>query len=176
VTRARGPEIQLEVGAIADTPLRPQASPPLSAGARLRLFVGNRWVGGVIGVAGVSPTTLTVTGDRARLTRVPIDLAVRGRVNAGRFAASLDIGAVAAVQITQGLDVSPPLRETRLELGVLLGAAAQYRAWARVAPFVSLQAELVPSPYHLTLPALGTVGTTPAYWLAAEIGVSIALR
>jgi len=172
----RLPSVQLEIGGVFDAAPRSVSNSLFSGGAQVRLFVGARYVGAVVGIAGLSPTTLQVTGARARLARVPIDLAVRGQLRRGRLALSLDAGVVIAIQITNGLDVAPSLEETRMEVGVRIAAKVEYWAWKRVAPFIAIQGEYVPVPSDLVLPAAGIVGTTPQFWVGGALGLALRLR
>ena len=166
----------LEVAGLVDAAPRSGTNSLWSGGAALRLFVGARHVGGLLGIAGLSPTTMGLGMASARLTRVPIDVGVRGQLRRGRLGLSLEGGAVMTIQITEGVDVTPSLRETRLELGVRAAAKVEYWVTRRIAPFVAIHGEYVPLPYDLVLPAVGTVGMTPRFWVGAMLGLALRLR
>jgi hypothetical protein len=126
-------------------------------------------------VAIVSPTTMALPGVRAELRRVPFDLGARARLRGGRLGITGDAGAVIAVLLTRGLDSPVGMQSTRVELGLRAAVAVELDT-SRVAPFLALQAELIPRAYDLVLPGTGTVGTTPQMWLGAILGLSIKLR
>jgi hypothetical protein len=176
VPAGRRTHIALEVGGVFDAAPRPGSNSVYSGGAQVRLYVGAAHFGGVVSVAGLSPTTLDVPPARARLRRVPLALSLRGQLRRGRLGLSLDLGAVVAVQITDGVDVAPSVEQTRLELGIRLEAKLEYWAWRRIAPFLAIQGEYDPVPYNLVLPSAGIVGTTPPGWVGAVAGLAFALR
>jgi hypothetical protein len=166
---------------VVEAGARFDAAPPgstalYSGGAEMRLYVGSAHVGGVIGVAGLSPTTLDVPPARARLTRIPFDVGARGRLRRGRVGLALELGLVLAAQITEGVDVTPSVRATRLEVGLRASARVELWAWRRLAPFFALVGEYVPVPYELVLPSAGIVGTTPLGWVGGVAGLALAVR
>jgi hypothetical protein len=167
--------VQLEVGGLFETALK-TANGLYSGGAQLRLFVGSRYVGAVVAVAGLSPTELELRGTRVRLTRVPFDIGLRGRYRLHKVDLALDGTLVMGLQNTKGLDPGLGVEENRLEIGFRVVAKVEYWALRRVAPFIALQTEVVPKPYDLVVPGLGVAGTTPQYWLGAVAGVALALH
>jgi hypothetical protein len=171
----RLPNVQLEVaGVFTAAALGPGPAP--TGGASLALFAGGRWVGGVLGVTGLAPTELALTGARARLIRVPIELAVRGRLILRRWVLTLQLGLVLGAQITEGLDVPASLRQGRLEVGISAGARVEVWATRRLAPFLALAVEGIPVPYDLEIPGTGVVGQTPRLWTSLAIGLAFRAR
>jgi hypothetical protein len=172
------PTFQLELGGVVDVGPRPGADTAVSGGGQLRGYLGGRYVGAVLGVSGLSPTTLELTKAEAQLTRVPIDLGVRGVLPRGRWTAALDLGPAMTLQITEGLKITPSIRETRLEFGIRLAARVEYWGWKRVAPFFAFQGEVVPAPSNLTVGNAGVVvvGTPPQRWLGAVLGAAFRVR
>jgi hypothetical protein len=142
----------------------------------MRLFVGVPWIGGIIGLSGTSPAVLALRGASARLARVPIDLGLRLVFHRRRLALAGDLGAAAAILITDGLGVPGAVRSVSVELGLRAAVGLEWWLHRRVAPFVSFQTVILPRPHDLVLLPAGTVGTTPSVWLAGLIGVSVALR
>jgi hypothetical protein len=120
--------------------------------------------------------TLGLTGARARLIRIPIDLSARGQLHRGRAGFSLDLGLALTPQITSGLDVPVSQTETRLEVGLRLATRVEVLLGQRVAPFAMVHAEYIPVPFNLVLPGGQIVGTTPPYFIGAALGVAFRLR
>jgi hypothetical protein len=165
--------VELEAAALLD------AAPQMelySGGAAAALFVGARYVGGVLGVGALSPTTLELKGARARLWRIPVELGLRGRLRRGRVGLAIDAVAFVGAQVTEGLDVVNARTDTRAELGVGVAARIEWVATRRWVPFLAFRAEVVPEPYNLTLPSVGVVGTTPQYWVGGALGIALAIR
>jgi hypothetical protein len=175
-TRRRRPVVVLTVAPSIAVALAARAQQPVAAGGELQLFVGNRFVGGVIGAEGLSPVTLQVTGARALLTRLPLWAALRGQLRRRTLELAIDLGLVLSFQVTEGLDVRPSVHETRLGLG--LRAASQLVWWLR--PRLGLVAgarfEWLPRPNDLILAGAGTVGATPSYWIGAMLGLALKLE
>ena len=171
----RAPSVEVEVaGLFANAALGPTSTP--TGGASAKLFVGGRFVGGVVGISALGPTTLSLGAVGARLLRVPVELAIRGRLFLRRVTLSVDLGLVLAAQITDGLDVAASVRQARLELGVAGTARVEYWPSRRLAPFFAFSIEGVPAPYDLDLPGVGVVGRTPRLWLGAALGLAVRLR
>jgi hypothetical protein len=167
--------VELEIGGRAEVALR-RADVPAAGGAQLRLFVGSRFVGGVLAVAGLSPTTLKLDVAGASFERIPVDVGVRGQVRRGRWSVSLECGLLLSFQVTEGLNVMPSLRQTRLELGARLAAQLKVQVWKRFSVFLAAHFEWLPSPNNLVLPSIGIVGTTPQYWIGGTAGVAVRLH
>ena len=175
-TPRRRPVVVLALAPTTAIALAAHAAVPVAGGGELQLFVGNRFVGGVVGAEGLSPVTLSVTGARARLTRVPLFAALRGQLRRRALELAIELGLVLSFQVTQGLDVSPSLRQTRLDPG--LRAASQLVWWLRprVGLIVGARFEWLPRPNDLLLTGAGSVGTTPSYWIGAMLGLAVELE
>jgi hypothetical protein len=177
-TRAVGgrlPLIQLDLaGEFSATPS--PGGPAATGGVAARLFVGARWVGGIIGIDALAPSTVNLVGTRARIFRVPIYLGARGRLVLRRLVLSLDLALSLGPIVTEGQDLPQALRETRLELGIGAQVRGEYWVTARLAPFVGFSVDGLPRPYQLTVPGVGVVGETPGIWLSATAGLAVRLR
>jgi hypothetical protein len=171
----RAVEMQLELGAIVD---HAPGKGLLSGGAQARFYLaagGGGAFGLVFGLTALSPTTVELGTARARLTRVPIDAGVRGVLRSGGLTAGLEGGPALAIQHTRGLDITPSAEETRVELSLRLAARLEYWAGPDLAPFIGLQAALVPRPSQLTLPE-GPAGSLPRVWAALLGGLVLRVR
>ena len=175
IEAAAFPRVAFDVGGLFDSAPRSENTLAVGGG-RVELAVGSAALAGVIGVDLVSATTMDLGTVRARLTRVPFSIGGRATWHRGSSAMSFDAAAVAAIQITMGLDTTSSSEQTRLELGLRAAATYTVQAWQHVAPFISIDAELVPSPYDLVWSGMGIVGTTPRAWLGAVIGCEFALH
>lgn len=171
-----GLRAQLELGALVDVAPRTGSNTLVSGGAQLRVYLGSAHVGGVVGVAGSSPTNVALVGARAHLVRIPVDLLVRGQLPKRRVVLSADVGVVLTAQLSQGRGLSSSRYEKRLEVGLRVAAMVQYRALPRVAPFVALQLEYVPVPSEFVAAGAGVIGTSPSFWLSGVIGLAFKVR
>ena len=164
--------MQIEAGGVVDR--APRASgDPTCAGVDLRLAIGRSDFNLVIGGAVVAPMTLAVTGGRARVQRVPIDLALRGRLGTDGIAGVLELGPRFAIQRSEGVDVMQSTHTVRLEVGARGAARLEVWPWRRYGAYVLVQGEYVPRPSRFTLPDLGEVGEMPSLWVGASLGLAI---
>jgi hypothetical protein len=163
-------QAELEVGGRADFAPRPEL--PAEGGVAVRAFFGGRTFGGVLGVAGLSASTLRLDGAAARLERIPIDAGMRGQLAVGRVSFAAELGVLLCFQITDGLLVSPSIRELRLQLGARVGLSVTVRVWERFSAVLGLHTEVLPDPNNLVLSSSRIVGTTPAVWAGASLGVA----
>lgn len=176
VTR-REPRVDLEVGGLFDIGLSADAEGSLlSGGAVLRLFAGTAHVGAVLSIAGLSPTTLEFTAVSAKLTRVPMALALRGAFDVKRIRLAGDLGLSGTVVIAEGLAADAHETPTGFELGVYAAAMIELWMHRRVAPFLALQAVVAPVPYRLALHDQGVIGHTPYVWIGLSLGVAVKIR
>jgi hypothetical protein len=167
-------EASLEVsGALELAPGGAPYNTPIGGGGAIRLSLSGRYVGGVLGVGAISPSTLDLGVARAELTRVPFDLSARAILRRRLVELDGDLGVVAAIVVAHGAGTPVAESGTRLDLG--LRVAGQLRVWprSRVAPFALVQMGVFPRPYNLTVEPLGTVGTTPRVWLGGAVGLAV---
>jgi hypothetical protein len=164
---------ELEVGGVFAA--SPGTGAALTGGGAVRVFFGSRYVGGVLSAAGLAPFTLHFANAGARITRVPFELGVRGRLPLRRVTLSLDATLVLGALITQGVEITPSASARRLEVGVALTARAEYWVTPRLAPFLQLAFEGIPSAYDFTVPGGATVGSSPKIWLTTTAGLAVRL-
>ncbi len=147
----------------------------VAGGGALRLSVGIQPVALALGVGGQSPVTLHLRDAQAHLTRVPIDLDVRGRLFFGRVELAADLGVAATVGIFSGFGLATVRSSTRLEWGLRL--AVQTQVWfGRLALFVAIESVIVPNPVGVVVYSAQTaeiVGYSPKFWLAGLAGLAV---
>ncbi|HZL20051.1 MAG TPA: hypothetical protein VFG23_20115, partial [Polyangia bacterium] len=167
----------LELGAIVDVaPAVFEAPRMVGPGGELRVVRRFGRVAGVLAVALEPRVSFAIAGLTGRQTRVPLDLGLRLERRAGPFALGGEIGVAAAIFHADGLNTAVPQTGTRLDLGGRAGIFLRCDRWsARAAPFVGLHALLFPWPYEIAISPAGTLGSTPALWLGATLGVSTSL-
>jgi hypothetical protein len=168
---------RLELGAIVDAaPAVFEAPRMVGPGGELRVV--RRWgrVAGVFAVALEPRVGFAIAGLSGRQTRVPLDLGVRLERPAGPFTLAGEIGLAAAIFHADGLNTAMPQTGTRLDFGGRAGILLRCDRWsARAAPFVGFHALLFPWPYAIAIAPAGTLGSTPALWLGATLGIAISL-
>jgi hypothetical protein len=162
----RSVRVEVEAGARFNAAPSPAVSTVYAGGAELRLFVGMKYFGALVGIAGESPVLLS---PQAQLWRIPVALGFRGRLERGRLVLGLDTQLLLTAQITQS---ASDANEQRLEPAIRLAALVEFLAHPRIAPFFSLHGELVPRPFNLVLPSGEPVGTTPQYWIGFVTGIA----
>jgi hypothetical protein len=167
-------KVRLELGAIVDAaPAVFEAPRMIGPGGELRVVRSFGRVAGVFAVALEPRVSFAIDGLTGRQTRVPLDLGLRWQRRAGPFALGGEIGVAAAVFHADGLNTAMPQAGTRLDLGGRAGVFLRCERWsARAAPFVGLHALLFPWPYEIAISPAGALGSTPALWLGASLGVS----
>ena len=171
--RPRG-RIELQLGGLLEG--TPNSGGHWAGGAEARLSLGIRTVSFIVGLTGTSPITLDLPGTRARLTRIPIDVGVRGTLPLGQLELALDLGFVAGVALIEDLDLGTRSGGTRFDPGVR--ASLMFAAWVknRIAPFIAFQTLVSFQSIPLSVETVGTVGSTPTVWLGAILGVKIRLH
>ena len=104
--------------------------------------------------------------------RIPIDLDVRVRQRLGPVELVGDVGALAAILAIQGVSQGASEGGGRFELG-LRGALLGRVPLGVFSPYLGVEAAFVPKPYEIALHRQGTIGSTPAVWLGAALGLSM---
>jgi hypothetical protein len=172
--RLSAPHVSLEAGAMIDgAPGAASQGSVVSYGASLRASLEWRYLGVVVGVAGLSPTTLSQQSVQVRLTRVPFDLALRALLRRGRLELLGDLGVSLAILLVEGeAGAGTPLSGSRLDAGLRAGVGLRVFIGRYVAPFAMIQGTVLPRPYDLTVELRGNVGHTPIGWLGAVVGVA----
>jgi hypothetical protein len=141
-------------------------------GGSLRISLGRGSAVPVLGTAVVAPADTTVGGVRLRQWRLPVDLGIR-LVQRGSWADLYgEVGLVLALLSERALDLAASNSRTALELGGRVGLGIRLKPERGLAPFVALQAELVPDPPSVFELPRGDAGRTPGYWMGASMGAS----
>ena len=169
------PGMQIETGGIVET-APGTGNDRINKGIDLRLGLGRSNPRFVIGAELVEPMMLDVVGGRARVQRVPIDLALRSRLGGDRLAAMLELGPRFVVQSTDGVDVMSSVHAVRLEVGARIAAGLEAWPSRSYGTYLQVQGDYVPRPSRFTLPNMGVVGEMPSLWVGASLGVMIRVR
>jgi hypothetical protein len=146
-------------------------------GAALRVEVGRGRLVLALGAAGLAPIDATVGGVRVRHARYPGDVSVRARgslaIGAQRVLQPYaELGAGVALVQESALDLAARQQGTVVELGARGAAGVTVAGGSRLALFLALHAEWVPSPPAISALPRGVVGHTPTLWLGAATGVA----
>ncbi|HEY3357613.1 MAG TPA: hypothetical protein VGQ83_30455, partial [Polyangia bacterium] len=172
----RAPLVTLEAGGVGEAAAPGRGNDAgVTGGGAVRLRVAGRRLGVAFGAAGLAPATVTLARGQARLTRVPVELDLTAAVRARRLELIAGVGLAAAALAVTGQGFAADLGTTRLDLGLHGAVTARWRGGGRVAPFVGLEATLLPRPYDLAVAGLGEVGRTPLLWVRVVAGAALAL-
>jgi hypothetical protein len=143
------------------------------AGAALRLAVGRGRFALMVGAMALAPVDVTLGGVRLRQWHLPVDVGVRAQLDGKWLEPYGELGLGAAWLSERSLDLASPRGGTSVELGVRAGLGARLATRGRFAPFVALDADLVPSPPAVFALPQGVLGHTPLLWLGATVGASL---
>ena len=169
----RREHVELRAGAVADAGLQNDRRGPGWGGEVRAALVGKR-LGVELGVGAQTGDTLAWGDYRARITRFPMDISVRGSVRGNHSTASLSLGLAAAFFTLRGTGGSLPVQDsgTRFDLGAVTALSLLLFPARGVSPFVTVHASLWPRPYQVVVEPLGEVGSTPVLWLGATLGLA----
>lgn len=170
---ARTYAAHLELGAAIGTGA--SVDRPALLGAALHVAFGRGTLALVVGATAAAPTETTVNGLRVRALRAPADVGLRARLAAGWVEISGDLGLTWALLSERALDLATSNSRTATEIGARAAVALRFSGTARVAPFVTAYAEVVPWPTELFALPRGVVGHTPTVWIGAVAGASLGL-
>jgi len=147
------------------------------AGLGLRVAAGGgRWALAV-GATALAPVDTSIGGIALRQWRVPADVSLRAQ---GAIPLSehrvlepyAELGAAVALLRESGRDLASSDTRTSAELGVRVAAGLHLAGDSRIAPFLALHGELVPSPPAISALPRGVVGHTPLVWVGATAGAA----
>jgi hypothetical protein len=147
------------------------------AGLGLRVAAGGgRWALAV-GATALAPVDTSIGGIALRHWRVPADVSVRAQgaiqLSEHRVLEPYgELGAAVALLRETGLDLATGDTRTSAELGVRVAAGVHLAGDSRIAPFLALHGELVPSPPAISALPRGVVGHTPLIWIGATAGAA----
>ena len=167
------PSLRIELGAAIDAGVGPSTT-AVHAGGALRLAAGRGRLAFVAGVTPLLPADVSVGGVRLRQWRLPADVGVR--ITSARVEAYGELGVAAALLSERALDLARADSSAAVELGVRAAAGYRFATASRFAPFVALQAELVPSPPAIFALPQGVAGHTPHLRIGATAGVSMGVQ
>ena len=172
-TRAR---VRLGLGAAAEAGVASDARFG-QLGAALRLEVGRGRLVLALGAAVLAPIDATLSGVRVRHARYPTDVSVRARgaiaLGARRYLLPYaELGVAVALLRESALDLAARQEQSALELGARAAVGVSVAGSSRLAMFLALHAEWVPSPPAIFALPRGVVGHTPTLWLGAVTGVA----
>jgi hypothetical protein len=160
-------------GSVAGTFERGSA---VSGGGFMRVSFGFAHVRLTLGATALSPAQLDFAGTKARLTRIPIDIGLRGALRIRRVELNGDLGFAATITVGNGVDLPMPSGGTRLDPGIRMAAGSRVWLGERVAPFVAVEGIVSIHPIDLTRTNVGKVGSTPYGWLGAVLGLAVRLH
>jgi hypothetical protein len=147
------------------------------AGLGLRVAAGGgRWALAV-GATALAPVDTSIGGISLRQWRVPADVSLRAQgaipLNEHRVLEPYaELGAAVALLRESGLGLANGDTRTSAELGVRVAAGVHLAGDSRIAPFLALHGELVPSPPAISALPRGVVGHTPLVWVGATAGAA----
>jgi hypothetical protein len=137
----------------------------------MRLVAGRGRLAVSAGLAGLWPVDTDVGGLRLHQWRLPADLGVRGELGSRGLYGEVGVGA--ALLSERSLELASNQSQTAFELGVRAALGLRLAPRSRLAPFATLQAELVPDPPAVFALPRGVVGHTPLVWFGATAGASL---
>jgi hypothetical protein len=168
---------RLDLGAVFDL-APPVFDAPQLAAAGVELRIARRFgrLAGVVGV-GVEPrSNFAKDGLEGRETRFPFDLGLRAARPLGAWEVDGEAAIAGAIFRAKGLNTLMPQQGTRLDLGGRVGVAVRLgRPSSRAVPFLGLHALVFPRPYEIATTPQGSLGSTPALWFGATLGLSASL-
>ncbi|HVZ89508.1 MAG TPA: hypothetical protein VHG72_21280, partial [Polyangia bacterium] len=162
----------IDVGATAQAGLGPD-SQVVQPGLTLRWSSGRGALAPTAGVTALLPVDTAIGGVELRQWRLPIDAGVRLRLGGQRFERTGEAGLSVAVLSESARDLATARTQTGVEIGLRVAFGVRLVARGRLAPFASLNAELVPDPPAVFALPAGVAGHTPLLWLGANLGVSL---
>ncbi|HZL20374.1 MAG TPA: hypothetical protein VFG23_21765 [Polyangia bacterium] len=142
-------------------------------GLALRAAFGRGRLALVAGTAALAPSDFTVSGVRLRQWRLPVDVGLRAQLGGQRLQPFAELGLGLALLSERSLSLANPSGGTSLEIGARAGAGLRLATRGRLAPFIAIDGELVPSPPQVFALPRGVLGRTPLLWLGAAIGASL---
>jgi len=164
----------LELGARLDMAPDADGGALAQGGVALRAALGRGRFAGALGIAAVTPSTMSLMPSTVHMTRIPIDLSLRFVAHAGPRADTVfDVGAVAHVLLLEG---AVGMGGNRVDIGAR--AAATERFWLSddTAFFASAEASFLPRTYALVIDEGGqsvAEGHTPDLWLGLTMGFAL---
>jgi hypothetical protein len=145
----------------------------VSGGGALRGAVGGDRVAAIAGVAVLSPATLAVGMESARLQRVPVDVGARVRLRDGELGIAGELGAIVSPLFVRGEGVAAPVSSTTLDLGLRAAVRAEWRRNASWVPFAGL--EVVADTRHQLVTGDDASRSSPVVWVGVALGVEAAI-
>jgi hypothetical protein len=144
-----------------------------TGGIGLRGAFGGGRLALVAGTAVLAPSDFTLGGVRLRQWRLPIDVGLRAQLDGQRLQPYGELGLSLALLSERSLSLADSNGGTSLEIGARIAAGLRLATRGRLAPFIAIDGELVPSPPQLFALPRGVLGHAPSVWLGAAIGASL---
>jgi len=168
---------RLEIGAVLDlAPPLFDAPQIVALGGELRIARRFGTLAGVLGLGLEPRATFARDGLQGRESRIPLDLGLRVPWPLGAWEIDGEAAIAAAIFHAEGLNTLMPQQGTRVDLGARLGLLVRLgRPSSRAVPFVGVHALVFPRPYEIATTPQGTLGSLPALWLGATLGLSVSL-
>lgn len=168
---------RLEVGALLDVaPPLFDAPTIIAVGGELRIARRFGTLAGVLGLGLEPRASFARDGLQGRQTRIPLDLGLRVPWPLGAWELDGEAAIAAAIFHAEGLNTLMPQQGTRLDLGARLGLLVRLgRPSSRAVPFLGVHALGFPRPYEIATSPQGSLGSMPALWLGATLGLSASL-
>ncbi len=170
----RPPRWLLEIAALSEwAPAAFAAPPALALGGELAAAYRVGPIAAALSVAVEPRIDFSIGGLEVRELRVPIGAGARLQRAAHGVEVAGELAIVAAPFHAEGRNSAMPASGTRLDLGARAGGQIRFGgAQRRLAPFVGVQVSVFPWPYEISATPAGGLGTTPALWFGATLGVS----
>jgi hypothetical protein len=166
------PAARLELAATGQVGIGP-GEVSATGGLAVRGAFGRGRLALVAGTEVLAPSDFALGGVRLRQWRLPVDVGLRGQLDGQRLQPYGEIGLGLALLSERALSLADSNGGTSLEIGARLTAGLRLATRGRLAPFIALGGELVPSPPQLFALPRGVLGHTPVVWVGAAIGASL---
>jgi hypothetical protein len=175
---SRLPWGRLEVGGRLDgSPATSRSAAVLEGGSMVRGSAGwSSSLGFELGLGLFVSNTRDLDGTRVRQQRFPFDAGVRIPFSVPAGELSADVGVTGALFESSGEGLARVDSQVRLDLGLRAGGTFRLARQTRLAPYASLCGIFLPRPYAFVVDGRGSVGSTAALRLGAELGLSVLLQ
>jgi hypothetical protein len=147
----------------------------VDGGLEGRVVVSAKWLGVSLGVGGMYTTATLDFGSAgsARVSRVPIDVSLRPLWRRGPVELAAELGLRGVVTTLDGIDMPQAEHSVRGDVGVRVAALGRFWLAPRAGVFFSAFATGSLAPIELRVDPYGRVGSTPALWTGASLGLFV---
>lgn len=144
------------------------ASAVVGWGGQARVSRAGKPVGLSLGLEAATLSRMDLGSYGASITRAPVDLSVRLGKAFGPWALAGELGAYVAYLRVRGSGLLEDRVSTHADVGARVAVLARLRS--RLAPFLSVQAEMSARRFDLAVDPSGTLGSAPRLWVSALAG------